>query len=180
MCLLTCCVPLEYLSCSVARYTTMSNQGLHLCWQKTKRVPYLVRSARFISPLSVGIDRKSERILLCAPPWENVLYVSPCFRMERGHYRVDRASCTLRQYAAQKKKQPLSEDRMFLTCYNKERIFFIRIDQPISYGIKKWLSYSPEPQVARFHPYVEIEEMFKKRRQESKQKAFIQQQRHIR
>ena len=95
MCLLTRCVPLEYLSCSVARYTTMSNQGLHLCWQKTKRVPYLVRSARFISPLSVGIDRKSERILLCAPPWENVLYVSPCFRMERGHYRVDRASCTL-------------------------------------------------------------------------------------
>ena len=90
------------------------------------------------------------------------------------------AHSDVRQYAAQKKKQPLSEDLMFLTCYNKERIFFIRIDQPISYGIKKWLSYSPEPQVARFHPYVEIEEMFKKRPPESKQKAFIQQQRHTR
>ena len=38
----------------------------------------------------------------------------------------------------------------------------------------------PEPQVARFHPYVERKEMFEKRSQESKQKAFIQHHRHSR
>ena len=54
------------------------------------------------------------------------------------------------------------------------------IDQPISHGIKERLSYSPQPRVTRFHPYGEIKEMFEKHRQEAKQKAFIQHQRHTR
>ena len=45
---------------------------------------------------------------------------------------------------------------MFLTCYKKECNFFMWIDQPISHGIKERLSYSPQPQVTRFHPYEEI------------------------
>ena len=69
---------------------------------------------------------------------------------------------------------------MFLTCYKKECNFFMRIDQPISHGIKKRLSYSPQPQVTRFHPYGEIKETFEKHRQEAKHKAFIQHQRHTR
>ena len=92
------------------------------------------------------------------------------------------AHSDVKQYAAQlvcdfsnkpaltKSKQPWSQHRMFLTCYKKECNFFMWIDQPISHGIKERLSYSPQPQVTRFHPYEEI----KKRRQEAKQKAFIQ------
>ena len=52
------------------------------------------------------------------------------------------------------------------------------IDQPISPGIKKGLSYLLQPQVARFRLYGKIKEMFEKRRQEDKQKAFIQHQHH--
>ena len=77
-----------------------------------------------------------------------------------------------------KSKQPLSKDRMFLTCYKKACTFFMWIDQPISHGIRKRLSHLPQPHVARFHPYGGIKEMFEKRRQEAKQKAFIQHQRH--
>ena len=69
---------------------------------------------------------------------------------------------------------------MFLTCYKKERGFFLWIEQPISHGIKDRLSYSPQPRVTRFQPYGEIKEMFEKHRQEAKQKAFIQHQRHTR
>ena len=54
------------------------------------------------------------------------------------------------------------------------------IDQPISHGINERLSYSPQSQVARFHPYRKIKEMFEKRRREAKQKALIQHQRHTR
>ena len=69
---------------------------------------------------------------------------------------------------------------MFLTCYKKECKVFIWIDQPISHGIKERLSYSPQPKVARFHPYGKIKEMFEKHRQEAKQTAFIQYHRHTR
>ena len=98
----------------------------------------------------------------------------------------------VKQYAAQlvcdcsnkpalrKSKQPWSQDRMFVTCYKKECNFFMRVDQPISHGIKELLSYSPQPRVTRFHPYGEIKEMFEKHRQEVKQKAFIQHQRYTR
>jgi len=86
--------------------------------------------------------------------------------------------------ALRKSKQPWSQDRMFVTCYKKECNFFMwvvdLVDQPISHGIKQLLSYSPQPRVARFHPYGEIKEMFEKHRQEAKQKAFIQHQRHTR
>ena len=75
-------------------------------------------------------------------------------------------------------EQPWSQDRMFLTCYKKECNFFLCVDQPIAHGIKKRLSYSPQPLVTRFHPYEEIKEMFEKLRQEAKQKVFIQHQRH--
>ena len=54
------------------------------------------------------------------------------------------------------------------------------VDQPISHGIKERLSYLPPPCVTRCHPYGEIKEMFEKHRQEAKQKAFIQHQRHTR
>ena len=67
---------------------------------------------------------------------------------------------------------------MSLTCYKKECNVFMCIDQPISHGIKKRLTYSPQPQVARFHPSEDIKEMFENRRQEAKQEAFIQHQRH--
>ena len=50
------------------------------------------------------------------------------------------------------------------------------VDKPISNGIKERLSYSPQPQITRIHPYGEIKKMFEKRRQEAKQKAFIQHQ----
>ena len=60
----------------------------------------------------------------------------------------------------------------------KECGFFMWIDQTISHGIKERLSYSPQPRVTRLHPYGEIKEIFKKHRQEAKQKAFIQHQRH--
>ena len=56
----------------------------------------------------------------------------------------------------------------------------IWIDQPIPHGIKERLSYSPQPKVARFHPYGKIKEMFEKHRQEAQQKAFIQYHRHTR
>ena len=79
-----------------------------------------------------------------------------------------------------KSKQPWSQDRMFLTCYKRERNFFMWIDQPISHSIKERLSYSPQPRVARFHPYGKIKEMFEKHYQEAKQKAFIQHHRHTR
>ena len=69
---------------------------------------------------------------------------------------------------------------MFLICYKKECNVFIWIDQSILHGIKERLSYSPQPKVARFHPYGEIKEMFEKHRQEAKQKAFIQHHRHTR
>ena len=82
--------------------------------------------------------------------------------------------------ALRKSKQPWSQDRMFLTCYKKECGFFLWIDQPISHGIKDRLSYSPQPRVTRLQPYGEIKEMFEKHRQEAKQKAFIQHQRHTR
>ena len=62
----------------------------------------------------------------------------------------------------------------------KECGFFMWIDQTISHGIKERLSYSPQPRVTRLHPYGEIKEIFKKHRQEAKQKAFIQHQRHTR
>ena len=80
----------------------------------------------------------------------------------------------------EKSKQPWSKDRMFLTCYQKECNFFIWIDQPISHGIKEQLSYSPQPQLARFHPCGGIKETFKKWRQDAKQKAFVQHQHHTR
>ena len=54
------------------------------------------------------------------------------------------------------------------------------IDQPISHGIREWFSYSPQPKVARFHPYGKIKGMFKKHRQEDKQKALIQHHGHTR
>ena len=54
------------------------------------------------------------------------------------------------------------------------------VDQPISHGIKERLSYLPPPCVTRCHPYEEIKEMFEKHRQEAKQKAFMQHQRHTR
>ena len=82
--------------------------------------------------------------------------------------------------ALRKRKQPWSQDRMFLTCYKKESGFFLWIDQPISHGIKDRLSYSPQPRVTRLQPYGEIKEMFEKHRQEAKQKAFIQHRRHTR
>ena len=82
--------------------------------------------------------------------------------------------------ALRKSKQPWSQDRMFLTCYKKECGFFLWMDQPISHGIKDRLSYSPQPRVTRLQPYGEIKEMFEKHRQEAKQKAFIQHQRHTR
>ena len=82
--------------------------------------------------------------------------------------------------ALRKSKQPWSQDRMILTCYKKECGFLLSIDQPISHGIKEWLSYSPQPRVTRFQPYGEIKEMFEKHRQEAKQKAFIQHQRYTR
>ena len=66
---------------------------------------------------------------------------------------------------------------MFLTCCEKECNFFLWIDQPMSQGIKERLSYSPLPQITRFHPYGEMKEIFEK---EAKQKAFIQHQRHTR
>ena len=69
---------------------------------------------------------------------------------------------------------------MFLICYKKECNFFLWIDQPISHGIKGRLSYLPQPQVTRFHPYGRMKEMFEKHRQEAKQKEFIQHQRHTR
>ena len=50
---------------------------------------------------------------------------------------------------------------MFLTCYKKRCNFFMWIDQAISHGIKEQLSYSPQPQVARFHPYEEVKEMLR-------------------
>ena len=50
---------------------------------------------------------------------------------------------------------------MFLTCYKKGCNFFMWIDQAISHGIKEQLSYSPQPQVARFHPYEEVKEMLR-------------------
>ena len=50
------------------------------------------------------------------------------------------------------------------------------VDKPISNGIKERLSYSPQPQITRIHPYGEIKKMFGKRHQETKQKAFIQHQ----
>ena len=74
-----------------------------------------------------------------------------------------------------KSKQPLSKDRMFLTCYKKECNFFRSIDQPISDGIKKRLSHSPQPHLAKFHRYAAKKEMFEK--QEAKQKPFIQHRR---
>ena len=80
----------------------------------------------------------------------------------------------------EKSKQPWSEDRMFLTCYQKECNFFMRIDQPISHGIKEQLSYSPQPQLARFHPCRGIKETCKNWRQDAKQKAFVQHQHHTR
>ena len=82
--------------------------------------------------------------------------------------------------AVRKSKQPWSQDRIFVTCYKKERNYFIWVDQPISPGIKELLSCLPQPRVTRFHPYGEIKEMFEKHRQEAKQKAFIQHQRHTR
>ena len=69
------------------------------------------------------------------------------------------AHSDVKQYAAQlvcdcsnkptlrKSKQPLSKDRMFLTCYKKECKFFMWIDQPLSQGIKKRLLYSSQPRV---------------------------------
>ena len=63
--------------------------------------------------------------------------------------------------ALRKSKQPWSKNRMFLTCYKKECNFFMWIDQAISHGIKEQLSYSPQPQVARFHPYEEVKEMLR-------------------
>ena len=63
--------------------------------------------------------------------------------------------------ALRKSKQPWSKNRMFLTCYKKECNFFMWIDQAISHGIKEQLSYSPQPQVARFHPYGEVKEVLR-------------------
>ena len=78
--------------------------------------------------------------------------------------------------ALRKSKQPWSQDCMFLTFYKKECYFFMWVDQLISNGIKERLSYSPQPQITRIRPYGEIKKMFEKRRQEAKQKAFIQHQ----
>ena len=50
---------------------------------------------------------------------------------------------------------------MFLICYKKECNFFLWMEQPISHGIKGRLSYLPQPQVTRFHPYGEMKEMLK-------------------
>ena len=85
--------------------------------------------------------------------------------------------CT-NKLALRKSKQPWSQNRVFLICYKKECNVFIWIDQSISHGIKESLSYSPQPKVARFHPYGKIKEMFEKHRQGAKQKAFIQHHRH--
>ena len=63
--------------------------------------------------------------------------------------------------ALRKSKQAWSKNRMFLTCYKKECNFFMWIDQAISHGIKEQLSYSPQPQVARFHPYEEVKGMLR-------------------
>ena len=76
--------------------------------------------------------------------------------------------------ALRKSKQPWSQDCMFVTFYKKECYFFMWVDQPISHGIKERLSYSLQPHITRIHPYGEIKKMFEKRRQEAKQKAFIQ------
>ena len=42
-----------------------------------------------------------------------------------------------------KSKQPWNQDRMFLTYYKRECNLIVWIDQPMSHGIKKRLSYSP-------------------------------------
>ena len=65
------------------------------------------------------------------------------------------------ELALRKSKQPWRKNRMFLTCYKKECNFFMWVDQPKSHGIKEQLLYSPQPQIARFHPYGEVKEMLR-------------------
>ena len=63
---------------------------------------------------------------------------------ENLEWVVHNTQSDVKQYAAQlvcdcsnkpalrKSKQPLSKDRMFLTCYKKECKFFMWLDQPIA------------------------------------------------
>ena len=151
--------------------TCKSNQALHLCWQKIKWVPYLVSSARFILVQRWNWYKKHQDFATCNVPKKCALCL---FLLQNGKRTLSGSRIihtliwknvqlswsvivlTLNKLALRKSKQPWSQDRMFTTCYKKECNFFMWIDQPISHGIKERLSYSPQPQVTRFHPYGEI------------------------
>ena len=117
----------------------------------------------------VGIGRKSARICyVYCPEKMCFIFASASEWKEDVEWIAHHTHSDVKQYAAQlvcdcsnepalrKSKQPWSRDRMFLTCYRKECNFFLWIDQPISHDIKERLSYSPQPQITRFHPYREI------------------------
>ena len=66
---------------------------------------------------------KKRKDLLCVLHRENVFYVCPCFRMERGHrvkiYATQLVCDCSNKLALRKSKQPWSQDRIFLTGYLK-------------------------------------------------------------
>ena len=160
---------------NIAPNTQVEYSATSLLTDQIKRVPYLFSSAP-CHPLSVEqaeVFCYEKMCFMFAPAseWkEDVEWIAHHTHSDLKQYVAHLVCDCSNKPALRKSKQPWRQHRMFLTCYKKECNFFMWIDQPISHGIKERLSYSPQPQVTRFHPYEEI----KKRRQEAKQKAFIQ------
>ena len=58
-------------------------------------------------------------------------------------------------------------------------VYLFYVDRPVNIAWYQEAAFAfASANVARFHPYGGIKEIFEKRRQEAKQKAFIQHQRH--
>ena len=115
----------------------------------------------------------------------------PRFRIERGH-RVDHTSYTrwceticssvvIVLTSLHWEKVNSLWARIICFWHATKKVWLFHLDRPANVAWNQEVAFcTRKSQVARFHPYGEIKEMFEKRHQEAKQKALIQRQHHTR